>query len=109
MVLQLALPINKFSKRRIFAAAMLTFLVLSSAPVFCRFPDSSLTGIVIDQRHYVVVGAMITIKGEGTDVELMRASDETGRYSIIGLQPGNYTAAVEAIGFRKFIKDGTDL
>jgi len=99
------MPTNNFSKRRIFAAAILTFIVLSSAQAFCQSVDSSLTGVVQDQKKGVVVGAIVTVENKGTASEIIRSTDGSGRYGLLGLQPGQYTVTIEAKGFKKFKKD----
>jgi len=99
------MPTNRFSKKRIFAAAMMTFLIILSAQAFCQSPDSSLTGVVQDQQKKVVVGAIVTAKNKGTDAEIMRPTDDTGRYGFLGLQPGQYTVTVTAPGFKTYVKD----
>jgi hypothetical protein len=99
------MPTNKYSKRLIFAAAMMAILVLLAASVFCQSPDSSLTGVVKDKTKMVVVDAIVSVKNTNTNVEVMRSTDESGRYVFLGLQPGQYTVTVEAQHFKKFVKD----
>jgi FKBP-type peptidyl-prolyl cis-trans isomerase len=92
------MPKNELSKRLIFSAAMIAFLILS-AQAFCQAPDGSLSGIVRDQQKKIVEGAIVTIKDKGTDIGRTRSTDSSGRYLFLGLEPGNYTVTVEVPGF----------
>jgi FKBP-type peptidyl-prolyl cis-trans isomerase len=98
------MPKNKLSKRLIFSAAMMTFLILS-AQAFCQAPDGSLNGIVRDQQKKVVEGAIVTMKDKGTDIGRTRSTDSSGKYSFLGLESGNYTVTVEAPGFARWSQD----
>jgi hypothetical protein len=90
------MPKNKNSRRLTVAALMLTFTIFSVL-AFCQSPDSSLSGIVQDPQKKIVVGAIVTIKNKGTDIGTTRSTDDSGRYSFLGLQPGQYTLTIEAV------------
>jgi len=96
---------NKFSMRLIFAAAMLTFLAMASMQAFCQSPDGSLIGTIKDPTQKVVTEANVTLKNTKTDVELKTKSNDTGRYSFLGLQSGSYLLTIEKQGFALYEKD----
>jgi len=98
------MPKNKLSKKLIFAAAMLVLLVFS-AQAFCQSTDASLSGVVKDPKGLVVSGAMVTIKHKDTEFERTRATDNSGRYTFLGIPPGTYTVSVEKEGLAVPPKD----
>jgi hypothetical protein len=62
-------------------------------------------GIVTDPSQAAVTGARVTLKNINTGVEATRTTDATGRFVFDLVQPGTYTATVEASGFSKFIRE----
>jgi hypothetical protein len=95
------MPKNKNPMRLIFAAAMLTFIIIP-ALVFCQSADGSLSGIVKDPQKKVVIGAIVTVKNKATDVETMRSTDDSGRYGFLSLTPGLYKMTVDMPDFNQW-------
>lgn len=62
----------------------------------------SLVGTVSDPSGATIPNASITATDVGTGQVRQEKADDNGRYNVVNLQPGTYTVAVAAPGFRKF-------
>jgi hypothetical protein len=58
-----------------------------------------LSGVVLDPQDLPVKDAHITLKNAATSAERATTSDASGRYELVGLQPGTYSMTVESAGF----------
>jgi hypothetical protein len=58
-------------------------------------------GSILDPEHHAVASARIHITARGTGVEREVASNASGLYEIVGLQPGRYTLTVDSSGFKQ--------
>ena len=78
-----------------------SLLVLSLSAV--AFAQSTTTGaiggVVTNPAKEVVSGAAVTVKNIGTNKEDAATTDDTGRFKVANLQPGNYSVTVNASGF----------
>ena len=83
----------------------LCFAALSWSQIF----TANVTGVVTDTTGGVIVGAKIQLLNSGTHEERTTATDETGRYTLSQLAPGNYELTVTAPGFKRFVTSGIDL
>ncbi len=54
-------------------------------------------------------GALIRVKNLDTGIEHAVVSDESGRYRISGLAPGNYEIVIELQGFKREVRSGIRL
>ena len=61
----------------------------------------NVAGTVLDPQGLAVKGASLTLRNLATGAQRTTTSDESGRYEIIGVPPGNYSMTVEAAGFAK--------
>jgi outer membrane receptor protein involved in Fe transport len=59
----------------------------------------SIGGVVTNPNKEVVSGATVTTKNLGTNKEDSVTTDDTGRFKVANLQPGNYSVTVNASGF----------
>src|SRR5437763_8627596 len=57
-------------------------------------------GVVTDATGAAIVGADITVRHTTTNRERSTLSDQTGRYRIAALAPGEYELLVKMMGFR---------
>jgi len=64
--------------------------------------DGAIGGTVTDQSGGVVPSASISTENLGTGSKASSATDESGRYQIIHLQPGFYAVEISANGFAAF-------
>jgi len=76
--------------------------------LICRFSaaqvaSARLEGLVWDPSGAVVTGAMISVVNARTQAQAETSTTSDGFYVFPSLQPGLYTLAVEAAGFRKTV------
>ncbi len=81
------------------------FLLLVGVPV-ADAQSAALGGIVMDPASAVVPNAGVTLTNERTSVVQQAKTNGTGLYTIPFLQPGKYTLAVEAPGFKRYERTG---
>ena len=93
------------------SAALLTaaLFLAPSKPLGAQAVNGTLLGIVTDATGASVANAHITVTESSTGVSQQTISNESGNYSLPGLQPGNYTVTVEAQGFKRDSHEHIDL
>src|SRR5439155_8079541 len=57
-------------------------------------------GTVKDPSGAVIPGVMVTVKNLGTSATRTAVGDETGTYTVVNLEPGDYEITMEAAGFQ---------
>jgi outer membrane receptor protein involved in Fe transport len=83
---------------------MLNILLLSV--VTMAQTSASLSGSVQDPQGNAVTGARVTVTDSARNLNLETRTSSDGTFSFATLQPGSYTVAVEATGFKKVVKTG---
>ncbi len=91
---------------RLFPVA--AFLLLTSASN-AQEARGSISGTISDQQGAVVPGAQVVVVSEGTNAQSRTTTNSTGFYEVPLLNPGAYTVAVEAKGFKKVNRTGLTL
>ena len=86
-------------------AVLLSFTGLLIAQEF----RATLTGRVADPAGSQIVGAVVSIRNEGTNIAYPAKTDGQGYYSAPFLPPGDYTITVESPGFKKAVRNGVQL
>jgi hypothetical protein len=66
-------------------------------------------GTVKDSSGGLVPEARITLMSVGTGVSRQATSDDSGRYSFLSVEAGEYQLAAERTGFKKFLRRGITL
>ena len=86
---------------RIFKIAFVCLVVFAfSAIAFAQSTTTgSIGGVVTNPNKEVVAGAAVTVKNTGTNKEDTATTDDTGRFKVANLQPGNYSVTVNSSGF----------
>lgn len=82
------------------------FVLLLPMPSFGQ-ASAGITGTVTDSSGAVVVGAQVTITDVSTSIATKLVTTSSGTYSVRGLNPGRYSIAVEAPGFKKEVQEQT--
>ena len=69
--------------------------------------SAGITGTVTDSSGAVIAGAQVTITDVTTSVATKSVTTSSGVYSVRGLNPGRYSIAIEAQGFKKEVREQT--
>jgi len=77
----------------------LLLLALSAVAFAQSTTTGAIGGVVTNPNKEVVSGAAVTVKNIGTNKEDSATTDDTGRFKVANLQPGNYSVTVNASGF----------
>ena len=89
------------SNERVIHVALAALLFLAAAfPVPAQFLYGSLVGAVEDSSGAVIPDAKVQITNTGTGQSKEISTSADGSYSFTDLQPGTYSVAVSAKGFR---------
>lgn len=64
--------------------------------------DGAIGGVVRDPAGAVIPNANVTVRNEGTNEEKTATTDDEGRFRIVQLRPGTYTATVNSGNFAPF-------
>jgi len=96
-----------FSRRGLLLRVFAFGLAVICVGFFARFAQAQLTngsvvGTVTDTSGAVIPGAKLTLTNTGTKVAAATTTNGTGDYTFNLLNPGQYTATIEAKGFKKF-------
>src|SRR5439155_20323420 len=66
-------------------------------------------GAIKDPSGAVIPGVMITVRNPGTSVTRTALADETGSYTVVNLEPGDYEITMEQPGFQKVTRTSLQL
>ena len=88
---------------------ILLFCLSSVASVHAQAGKAELTGEVRDQNGAVVASARVAATEVATAQTYSSSVTESGDYTITSLKPGIYNVAVEANGFKRFVREGVRL
>jgi hypothetical protein len=80
-----------------------------AVPCFAQRTSGTLRGQVFDPQAAMVAGAKVTVTNEATGVAQLVQTTSAGTYNLPSLIPGKYTVAVEAGGFKSFVKRGVSV
>ena len=83
------------SSRSLLAGAMLFLLVPGLASMASAQVNTTLSGIVSDPQGLGVKEAKVTMTNAGTGAQRTSATDDGGRYNLVGLPPGQYKMTVD--------------
>ncbi len=88
--------------RRICAATLVVAVVIlaSMSRLYAQTTAGEVTGTVIDSSGAVVPGATVTLTNTGTQIAKTMASNDSGNYVFVNVQPGTYELQVELSGFK---------
>ncbi|HEX4749027.1 MAG TPA: carboxypeptidase regulatory-like domain-containing protein [Bryobacteraceae bacterium] len=93
-------------KSRISPVATFLCAVLIFTPLCVSAQENSgtITGLISDPSSAPVPNAQVTITGEQTGAKHDSVSNASGEYTVPFLEPGNYDVAVQAPGFKEFVR-----
>src|SRR5689334_11319784 len=87
------------SKTVKFLLVSLLVFAFSAVALAQSTTTGSIGGVVSNPNKEVVTGATVTVKNIGTNREDTATTDDTGRFKVANLQPGNYAVTVNSSGF----------
>ena len=86
--------------------AALLLLFAMPASLFAQGTSAALSGTVTDPSGASVPAATVILQNVDTQTEQKTVSTESGSFSLINVQPGNYTVRVTKDGFNTLEKTG---
>jgi hypothetical protein len=84
-------------------------LGLSAVAVLAQAGKAELTGEIRDQNSAIVAQARVVATEVATGQTYFAIVTSSGDYTITNLKPGTYNLAVEADGFKRFVREGVRL
>ncbi len=84
-------------------------LLVFGSPAQGQVALSHVTGVVADSQSLAIPGAQVTIRNVGTGIETSAESNESGYYTLVSLNPGDYELVVTSEGFRSYVQQGIRL
>lgn len=87
-----------------FTLFLLSLFICSAG--FGQGTTSRAVGTVQDSSGALIPGATVRLTNEGTNSSFAALTSDSGNYVFEAVQPGLYTVAVEAAGFKKFSSKG---
>src|SRR5215203_4461562 len=88
--------------RVLLAACLAVLCLVAPGTGFAQSFTASVRGNVTDQSSASISSAKITVTDSERGTNFATTTDETGRYAVTALPPGNYILSVEAPGFKRF-------
>src|SRR5437879_4951864 len=76
---------------------------LSAAAANAQISQATLEGTVKDNSGAVIPGASVTLKNKGTAAVRTAATDQSGQYSVLNLDPAEYSLTISFKGFKTFV------
>jgi outer membrane receptor protein involved in Fe transport len=91
------------------AAGWVVSCLLAASLAQAQTATSTLTGHVRDESGGAVAAAAVSVRNPQTGAVRRTTSDALGRYSVAGLDPGEYELRVELSGFKTVVRTGVGL
>src|SRR5262245_18317405 len=82
---------------------------LSTVDSLAQSTFGQFVGTVKDPSGAVIPGVMVTVKNLGTSATRTATGDETGSYTVVNLEPGDYEITMEAAGFQRVTRSNLQL
>jgi Carboxypeptidase regulatory-like domain len=93
-------PVQRFASCVGLFALSLVLVLFLSGPAQAQTAAGSIIGTITDSTGAVVSGATVTAKSTSTGTTQTRTTTPSGTYSIVALDPGDYSVTVESAGFQ---------
>ncbi len=78
-------------------------------PLGAQTTSGSIVGTVTDPSGGLIPGATITVTNIDTNIAVKATTDASGNYVVTPLNPGRYSVAVEAPGFKRSLRSDVTL
>ena len=96
-------------KRLLFCLGLAGLLTAGMVPSAWGQALTSLRGTISDQSGAVIPAAKVTLVNVDTAITRVTSSSGDGVYEFLQVSPGKYRLAIEAPGFRKYVRDNIEL
>ena len=101
---------SKLLSRIVTLTVTLALFVLASSGLYAQISSGTMLGSVVDETGKSVPGAKVEILNEGTGtIERTATTGANGDFVFSSITPAMYTVRVEAAGFQKLERKGTNL
>lgn len=90
-------------------SAWLFSVLIAICTLNAQSDTAAISGYVKDPTGAVIANASVEIRNETTGLERRTRSNEQGYWIIPSVPPGNYTVAVEATGFKRYVSTNNKL
>lgn len=94
-----------YKKTLQFLSGIMLVSCFSVGNAWAQAVSGSISGYVTDPSGAAVPGASIVITNAKTGVATNALTDSVGLYNVTNLPPGEYSLAVEARGFKRFLQE----
>ena len=100
-----SLPVRGYSLVSVMLTSVLLFVTISLVPGtrLAAQVTSGINGTVTDISGAVIVGAGVTATNKATGVTSHTVTSSAGTFIVVGLNPGHYSVAVTATGFKQSV------
>jgi len=95
------------SKRN--TVVVVCLLALAAGLAWGQESRGAITGRVMDPQSAVIPGATAVVTNVETNTSSRTVTNATGYFEVSFLNPGRYSVAVEAPGFRRYMRTGLEL
>ncbi|MGB8478606.1 MAG: carboxypeptidase-like regulatory domain-containing protein [Acidobacteriaceae bacterium] len=95
---------NRSSWRVFVSCLIFSIVVLFPCTRLCAQVANGINGTVTDASVAVIAGANLTVTNNSTSVVSHALTSSAGTFTVVGLNPGHYSVAVEAKGFKRSIQ-----
>ena len=102
-------PVPNFPLIQFFTVLLLALVISPSIVAQSQITTASIQGTVKDANGAVVPGANVEVKNIDTNATRNAVTNEDGNFSVLQLQPGNYSVIVSKQGFANAILKSTQL
>ncbi len=92
--------------RSIEVLRLIALVLFCAALLVAQTTFGVIRGRVLDATGAAVTGATVVVTNTATGIARTFTTNESGAYEAGYLQPGTYSVAAEASGFKKFVADG---
>ncbi len=93
--------VNSLVSLRLASVFLFVIIALLSGTRLAAQITSGINGTVMDKSGAVIVGADVTATNKATGVVSHTVTSSAGTFILVGLNPGHYSVAVIATGFKK--------
>jgi Carboxypeptidase regulatory-like domain len=97
------------ANRRAYFGLVILLTLASINPAWAQLYSGAITGAITDPSGAAVPGAAVTATELNRKYTYTATTDATGRFVLRAVPPGQYSLAVEARGFDKYVRESFPL